>query len=105
MRELVNQGKSIIFITHKLREILDVSDRIMVVRRGKIVGETTPQEADQNKLASMMVGREVQLDLEKMPAKLGETVLNVTDLTVTDDQKQITVDEVSLNVKSGEILG
>lgn len=105
MRELVNQGKSIIFITHKLREILDVSDRIMVVRRGKIVGETTPQEADQNILAAMMVGREVQLDLEKMPAKLGETVLNVTDLTVTDDQKQITVDEVSLNVKSGEILG
>jgi simple sugar transport system ATP-binding protein len=105
MRELVNQGKSIIFITHKLREILDVSDRIMVVRRGKIVGETTPQEADQNKLAAMMVGREVQLDLEKIPAQLGETVLSVTDLTVTDDQKQITVDNVSLTVQSGEILG
>lgn len=105
MRELVKQGKSIIFITHKLREILDVSDRIMVIRRGKIVGETTPQEADQSSLATMMVGREVQLDLDKAPAKRGDTVLSVTDLTVTDDQKQITVDEVSLTVKSGEILG
>lgn len=105
MRELVKQGKSIIFITHKLREVLDVSDRIMVIRRGKIVGETTPKEADQNKLAAMMVGRAVQLDLEKAPAKLGDVVLDVKDLTVTDQQKQVTVDNVSLNVRGGEILG
>ncbi len=105
MRELVKQGKSIIFITHKLREVLDVSDRIMVVRRGKIVGETTPAEADQNILASMMVGRAVQLDIDKAPAKLGKEVLTVSDLTVADQQKQITVDNVSLSIRGGEIMG
>lgn len=105
MRELVKQGKSIIFITHKLREVLDVSDRIMVIRRGKIVGETRPVEADQNKLAAMMVGRAVQLDIEKAPAKLGDEILTVKDLTVADQQKQITVDNVSLTIRGGEILG
>ncbi|PKO17841.1 MAG: heme ABC transporter ATP-binding protein [Chloroflexi bacterium HGW-Chloroflexi-10] len=105
MHELVNQGKSIIFITHKLREVLDVADRIMVVRRGKIVGETKPAEADQNQLASMMVGRAVQLDIDKIPAKLGDVVLSVNDLVVTDEQNQVTVDSISLEVRAGEILG
>ncbi|NTU74772.1 MAG: ATP-binding cassette domain-containing protein, partial [Anaerolineaceae bacterium] len=63
MRMLVKQGKSIIFITHKLREVLDVADHIMVIRRGKMVGETTPAEADRNSLAAMMVGRAVNLDV------------------------------------------
>ena len=92
MRELVKQGKSIIFITHKLREVIDVADRIMVVRRGKIVGETTPAEADQSQLAAMMVGRAVQLDVDKKPSKTGDTVLSVTDLVVADEQNQITLD-------------
>ncbi|WP_298009804.1 aldehyde dehydrogenase family protein [uncultured Anaerolinea sp.] len=69
MRELVKQGKSIIFITHKLREVLEISDRIMVIRRGKVVGETTPAEADKAKLAEMMVGRTVRLEVEKEIAK------------------------------------
>jgi simple sugar transport system ATP-binding protein len=105
MRELVKQGKSIIFITHKLREVMDVSDRIMVIRRGKIVGETTPAEADQEKLASMMVGRAVSLDVEKKKAQPGETILKVNDLTVTDSLKQVTVDSVSFEIRAGEILG
>ncbi len=67
MRSLTEQGKSIIFITHKLREVLDVADRITVIRRGKVIGTTTPEEADQATLAEMMVGREVSLELDRSP--------------------------------------
>lgn len=105
MRELLQQEKSIIFITHKLREVLAISDRIMVIRRGAVVGETTPAEADRNTLAAMMVGREVNLEVEKRIAKAGDVVLEVKDLVVADAQKQITVDEVSFDVRAGEILG
>jgi general nucleoside transport system ATP-binding protein len=105
MKLLVSQGKSIIFITHKLREVLDISDRIEVIRRGKVVGSTTPAEADKNKLASMMVGRDVDLVVDKIPAKVGENILRIENLTVADDQRQITVDDISLDIKAGEILG
>jgi ABC-type uncharacterized transport system ATPase subunit len=105
MRGLVKQGKSIIFITHKLREVLEVADHILVIRRGAVVGETTPAEADRNKLAEMMVGRAVNLEVEKRVAKAQEVVLEVEDLVVADSQKQVTVDEVSFNVHAGEILG
>jgi len=105
MRSLAQQGKSIIFITHKLREVLDVSDRITVIRRGKVVGGTTPAEADQNSLASMMVGREVELVLEKNPMNAGEDVLTVKDLLVADDRNQVAVDGISFSVRKGEVLG
>lgn len=105
MRLLVSQGKSIIFITHKLREVLEIADRIEVIRRGKVVGSTTPQEADKASLAAMMVGREVDLVVDKVPAVVGEMVLEINDLSVADDQQQITVDGVSLEIKAGEILG
>ncbi|GAP08489.1 nucleoside ABC transporter ATP-binding protein [Anaerolinea thermolimosa] len=105
MRELARQGKSIIFITHKLREVLDVADRIMVIRRGAVVGETVPAQADRQTLAAMMVGREVRLEVEKRIARAGDVVLEVHDLVVTDAQKQITVDGVSFDVRAGEILG
>ena len=105
MRSLAERGKSIIFITHKLREVLDVSDRITVIRRGKVVGGTTPAEADQHLLASMMVGREVDLVLERTPLEAGEAVLEATDLLVTDDRKQVAVDGVSFTVRKGEVLG
>jgi simple sugar transport system ATP-binding protein len=105
MRSLVAQGKSIIFITHKLREVLDVADRITVIRGGKVIGTTTPAEADQNSLARMMVGREVELTLEKREHKEGKVVLEVKGLLVTDDRKQVSVDEVSFEVHAGEILG
>ncbi|MBI4927026.1 MAG: ABC transporter ATP-binding protein [Anaerolineae bacterium] len=105
MRELTKQGKSIIFITHKLREVLEVSDRVMVIRRGAVVGETTPAQADKNSLAAMMVGRAVQLEVEKEPAHADEVVLAVKDLQVADAQKQLTVEGVTFDVRAGEILG
>ena len=105
MRSLVEQGKSIIFITHKLREVLEFADRITVLRRGKIVGTTTPEEADQSKLAEMMVGRAVQLGVDKDPPSVGELVLSVNDLVVVDDRSQIAVDGISFEVNAGEILG
>lgn len=105
MRALTGQGKSIIFITHKLREVLEIADRITVIRRGRVAGTTTPAEADQNTLAAMMVGREVILELEKAPVQPGEVVLEVKDLVVTDDRFQVAVDGVSFEVRAGEILG
>ncbi|HEX6305593.1 MAG TPA: ABC transporter ATP-binding protein [Anaerolineales bacterium] len=105
MHNLVDQGKSIIFITHKLREVLDVADRIAVLRQGKMVGATTPEEADQEKLAEMMVGRDVELEVQKGPAKPGEVIVEVKDLQVLDDRNQVAVDGVSFSVRAGEILG
>ena len=105
MRSLAKQGKSIIFITHKLREVLDVSDRIMVIRRGKVVGETTPEKADKNTLASMMVGRDVNLVVEKNKKEPGEIVMTIEDLLVADKFQNVVVDHVSLDVRAGEIVG
>jgi ABC-type uncharacterized transport system ATPase subunit len=105
MRTLVEQGKSIIFITHKLKEVLEIADRITVIRRGKVIGSTTPEEADELKLAQMMVGRAVRLDVEKEEAKPGDVVLQVEGLTVLDDLFNVAVDDISFDVHSGEILG
>jgi len=105
MRSLVASGKSIIFITHKLREVLTFADRITVIRGGKVVGTTTPKEADQNQLAIMMVGREVSLELDKNPANIKDKVLEVQDLVVLNDLNQVAVNNVSFDVSSGEILG
>jgi simple sugar transport system ATP-binding protein len=105
MRSLAKQGKSIIFITHKLREVLEVADRIMVIRRGKVIGTTLPAEADRNTLASMMVGRQVNLEVEKAPSQIGDLVLAVKDLVVSDERRQVTVDNVSFEIYAGEILG
>ena len=105
MQTLVEKGKSIIFITHKLREVLEFADRITVIRRGKVVGSALPDEADQRTLAEMMVGRAVQLELERKPAKLGETILTVEDLVVADERNQVAVDGISFNVQAGEVLG
>lgn len=105
MRSLVERGKSIIFITHKLKEVVEIADRITVIRRGKVIGSTTPAEADDRKLAEMMVGRAVRLEVEKTEAKPGEPVLQVENLTVLDDLYNVAVDEVSFDVRAGEILG
>lgn len=105
MRSLTEQGKSIIFITHKLREVLRAADRITVIRLGKVVGTTTPKKATENKLASMMVGRDVLLRVDKKAAKPGKIVLDVKDLKVTDDRKHLTVEGVSFDVHAGEIVG
>jgi len=105
MRSLASQGKSIIFITHKLREVLEVADRITVIRRGAVIGTTTPAEADQHKLAAMMVGREVQLEMVKSKPHVGDVVLEVKDTVITDDLHEIAVDHISFTLCAGEILG
>ncbi len=105
IRALVNRGRSVIFITHKLKEVLDLADRIAVLRHGRLVGTTTPAEADESALASMMVGRQVQLSVEKRPSSPGAVVLDVQHLTVLDDRLHPAVDDVSFQVHQGEILG
>ena len=105
IHSLVDQGKSLIFITHKLNEVLEIADRIQVLRHGKIVGSATPAEATRSSLANMMVGREVLLEVDKPPAKYGDVVLDVDQLTVYDDRQLLALDKVSFDVKAGEILG
>ena len=105
MRELTNKGVSIIFITHKLKEVLAVADRITVMRAGRVVGSTTPQESNEQKLASMMVGREVILTVQKKPSQPGEEILRVTDLRVRDVRDLESVRGVSFSVRAGEVLG
>ena len=105
MRSLAESGKSIIFITHKLREVLEVADRITVIRDGKVIGTTTPKKADKRKLASMMVGRDVVLEVEKTKAKPTDLTMRVQNLKVLDDRNALTVNGVSFEVKAGEILG
>ncbi|HBX70822.1 MAG TPA: heme ABC transporter ATP-binding protein [Chloroflexi bacterium] len=105
MRQLTERGVSIIFITHKLKEVLAVSDSITVMRRGQVVGTTTPAETDENGLAEMMVGREVLLEVEKGPAQPKEIVLEVKDLSVYDERQVEVVRQVSFDVRAGEILG
>ena len=105
MRSLAESGKSIIFISHKLREVLDVADRITVIRQGKVIGTTTPQDTDKNMLASMMVGRDVVLEVEKSKAKPTELTLRVENLKVLDDRNILAVNGVSFEVLAGEILG
>jgi simple sugar transport system ATP-binding protein len=105
MRSLTEQGKSIIFITHKLREVLAVADRIMVLRQGKVVGETLPATASEDSLAAMMVGREVLLRVEKPPPTPGEVVLEVHDLHVHDERDYLAVNGIDLSVRAGEIVG
>ena len=105
MRSMVKQGKSIIFITHKLREVFAVADRISVMRAGQMVGSVKPAEATRELLALMMVGRKVILQVDKVAANPGEPVLRLEDLCVLDDRRHMAVDGVSLEARAGEILG
>lgn len=105
MKKLNKQGVSIIFITHKLKEVMAVADRITVLRGGKVVGLNHTQETNEAELAALMVGREVLLQVEKGPAHPGEDILRVEDLQVLDDRKMEAVKGVSLYVRTGEILG
>jgi ABC-type uncharacterized transport system ATPase subunit len=105
MRGLVDQGKSIIFITHKLKEVMTIADRIIVLRNGRVTGETSPAETSEEELAEMMVGREVVLVVEKGPASPGEIVLEVSGLTAEDKRRQPALRGVDLHVRAGEVLG
>ena len=104
MRSLKEAGKSIIFITHKLKEVLAVADRITVLRRGRVVGTTSPRQTTEAELAAMMVGRTVMLQVAKGAAKPREPVLQVSDLRVRDDRGHLAVDGVSFEVRAGEIV-
>ncbi len=103
MRQLKESGTSIVFITHKLREVREVADRITVIRLGKVVGEASPT-ATNTELASLMVGRAVELTVAKDPAKPGAPALVVNGLSVIDVEGQLVVNNVSFDVKAGEIL-
>jgi ABC-type uncharacterized transport system ATPase subunit len=102
---LIEQGKSIIFITHKLREVMEIADRITVLRDGRVVGATIPEQTTQAELAAMMVGRQVTLVVHKKPATPGEVVLDVQNLQVLDDRQNLAVNGVSFEIREGEILG
>jgi ABC-type uncharacterized transport system ATPase subunit len=104
MRGLAETGKSIVFITHKLREVKAIADRITVIRRGRTVGTATP-DTSEDELAALMVGRDVSLEVTKKPAEPGHEVLKVTGLVVDDDRGVRAVNGVDLVVRSGEVLG
>jgi ABC-type uncharacterized transport system ATPase subunit len=105
MRELTSRGVSIVFITHKLKEVLAVADRITVMRGGQVVGTVKPKETNEAKLAAMMVGREVILKVEKGSAKPAEEILKVDGLKVRDFRGLEVVKGVSIEVRAGEVLG
>ncbi|MFZ5808254.1 MAG: ABC transporter ATP-binding protein [Chloroflexota bacterium] len=105
IRELTQRGVSIIFITHKLKEVLAIADRITVMRAGRVVGTVVPEETNEAQLAEMMVGREVILEVEKEPAQPREVVCEVRDLSVLDQRGLEAVQGVSFSVRAGEILG
>jgi simple sugar transport system ATP-binding protein len=105
VRELREDGKGVIFISHKLSEALEIADRIVVLRDGKSVGETDPKTVTREQLAELMVGRPVLLRVEKAEATPGDVVLSVENLVVLDDRAHRTVDGVSFEVRSGEIVG
>jgi general nucleoside transport system ATP-binding protein len=105
IRGLQAQGKSLIFISHKLKEVLEIADRITVLRRGRKVETISREGATETGLARMMVGREVLLRVEKRPAAPGRPLLEVQDLSVLDDRGLGAVRGVSFDVRAGEIVG
>jgi ABC-type uncharacterized transport system ATPase subunit len=105
IRNLVERRKSVIFITHKLKEVMQIADRITVLRNGRVVGTTSPEHTSEGDLAAMMVGRQVLLRVEKGPARVGGPVLEVEGLHVQDDRGGEAVRDVSFTVHAGEILG
>jgi simple sugar transport system ATP-binding protein len=104
MNSLREAGKSIVFITHKLKEVKAIADRITVIRRGAVVGEASPSSSEQD-LASMMVGRSVRLVVDKQPNTPGADSFKVDHLTIRDQHGNAAVDDVSFTVRDGEILG
>jgi ABC-type uncharacterized transport system ATPase subunit len=104
MRSLKEQGTSVVFITHKLREVKAVGDRITVIRRGKVVG-TAPPTTPENELAEMMVGRAVKLVVDKEPPRPGAAALEVRNVTVVDPRGHQVVKDVSFEARGGEVLG
>jgi simple sugar transport system ATP-binding protein len=105
LRDLVKAGKTIIFISHKLNEVLEISDRITVMRRGKVVGHLVTKETNEEEIATMMVGRAVLLRVDKKPAKPGAVVMRVENVTANSDQGVPALRGISFELRAGEILG
>ena len=103
MRQLKAEGTSIVFITHKLREVRAIADSITVIRRGKVVGEASPTSSE-TELASLMVGRSVSMAVDKDPAQPADEALVLSGLTVLDPKGNVAVDRVDLAVRRGEIV-
>jgi simple sugar transport system ATP-binding protein len=103
MKKLKATGTSIVFITHKLREVKAAADKITIIRRGKVVGTASPS-ASQEELASLMVGRPVSLDVDKNPPQLGKVMLDVKNLSISDHTGRALVKDVSFELRTGEIL-
>lgn len=104
MKDLAAAGTSIVFITHKLREVRAVADKITVIRRGKVVGEASP-ESTEAELASLMVGRSVMLKVDKAAPQVGEVALELQDVNLVDENDVPVLDHVDLQLRRGEILG
>jgi ABC-type uncharacterized transport system ATPase subunit len=105
LRQLKSQGKTIIFISHKLNEVMEITDRVTVIRRGEVIGTVNTSEATPQLLARMMVGRDVVLRLEKPPAQPGKSILRVENLWVKGDRGEDAVRGLSFEVRAGEIFG
>jgi simple sugar transport system ATP-binding protein len=105
IESLVSQGKSVIFISHKLKEVLALADRVVVLRGGKRVGETTPEESSEKDLAAMMVGREVLLQVSKDESHPDEAILDVNELRVMGERGEVAVKGISFEAHAGEIVG
>ena len=105
LRDLVKGGKTIIFISHKLNEVLEISDRITVMRRGKVVGHLITNDTDEAEIARLMVGRDVLLRVDKKPARPGPVALHAEDLTASSDQGVPALRGISFDLHQGEILG
>jgi simple sugar transport system ATP-binding protein len=105
MKTLIKEGKSIILITHKLKEIMEVCDQVTVIRKGKGIGTVNVKETNPNELANLMVGREVVFTTQKIPANPKQNVLEIKDLVVKDSRGVPAVRGLNLNVRAGEIIG
>jgi len=103
MKELREQGKAIIFITHKLREVQEAADEITIIRRGKVVGQAKPS-ASQEELASLMVGRPVDLEVNKKKFQPGKEILSISNLKVSDATGRALVSDINLTIREGEVM-
>ena len=105
MKDLAKEGKSIIFITHKLNEVLSISDRVTILRKGKSIETVETAGCDEKKLTELMVGRPISLNIERPEMEKRETILKIVDLTVDKSDGGVALDDISFEIKTGEILG
>lgn len=105
LKSLSRKGRTIIFITHKLKEVMAIADHITVLRNGEMVTSTSPLLVNEQGLAALMVGRKVELSVRKSKSIPGDVMLEIEDLEVLDDRMNVAINNISLSVRSGEILG